>query len=79
MSESIHGHQVMQMMATSGKTYTKAELHAQIACTFGEDARFHTCMDSDMSSTDLIDFLTSKGKFIESAQGISLPQENICN
>ncbi|WP_372882302.1 YecH family metal-binding protein [Psychromonas sp.] len=78
MSESIHGHQVMQMMASSAKTYTKSELQAQIASTFGADARFHTCMDSDMSSTDLIDFLTSKGKFIESAQGISLPQENIC-
>lgn len=78
MSESIHGHQVMQMMANSGKTYTKSELQAQIALNFGEDARFHTCMDSDMSSADLIDFLTSKGKFIESEQGFSLPKENIC-
>lgn len=78
MSESIHGHQVMQMMANSAKTYTKSELQAQIAATFGEHARFHTCMDSDLSSAELIDFLTSKGKFIESEQGVSLPTENMC-
>ncbi len=78
MSESIHGHQVMEMMASSAKTYTKSTLKADIAARFGEKARFHTCMGSDLSADDLIDFLASKGKFVESEQGISMPEEHLC-
>jgi len=78
MSESIHGHKVMEMMATSGKNYSKAELRSEIALKFGENACFHTCMGSDLSADDLIDFLASKGKLVESARGISMPQDNLC-
>ncbi|WP_022943253.1 YecH family metal-binding protein [Psychromonas hadalis] len=78
MSESIHGHQVMEMMATAEKSYSKEALKAEIAIKFGEDARFHTCMGSDMTADDLIVFLASKGKFVESEQGIRLPKEHLC-
>ncbi len=78
MSESIHGHQVMEMMATAEKIYSKAELKSEIANKFGADARFHTCMGSDLTADDLIDFLASKGKFVESDQGVSMPQEHLC-
>jgi probable metal-binding protein len=78
MSESIHGHQVMEMMATSGKNYSKAALISEIATKFGDDASFYTCMNSDLSAHELIDFLTSKGKFVESDQGISMPKNHLC-
>ena len=78
MTESIHGHQVMEMMATSGINYSKETLKSEIAIKFGIEARFHTCMGSDMTADDLIDFLASKGKFVESEQGISMPQEHLC-
>ncbi|PKG39453.1 YecH family metal-binding protein [Psychromonas sp. Urea-02u-13] len=78
MSESIHGHQVMEMMAKSAKNYSKASLKSDIADQYGADARFHTCMGSDLTADDLIDFLASKGKFVESEQGISMPQEHLC-
>jgi probable metal-binding protein len=78
MSESIHGHQVMEMMATSEKTYTKIELKSEIANKFGADARFHTCMGSDLSADDLIEFLSSKGKFVESKEGLSMPENHLC-
>ena len=78
MSESIHGHQVMEMMAVAGKSYTKAALKSEIASKFGENARFHTCMGSDLTADDLIAFLASKGKFVESDQGVSMPQEHLC-
>ncbi|WP_022943002.1 DUF2492 family protein, partial [Psychromonas hadalis] len=35
MSESIHGHQVMEMMATAEKSYSKEALKAEIAIKFG--------------------------------------------
>ncbi len=78
MSESIHGHQVMEMMATSQKSYSKAELKSEIANKFGENARFHTCMGSDLTVDDLISFLASKGKFVDSEQGVSMPEEHLC-
>lgn len=78
MSESIHGHQVMEMMASSGLNYSKQTLKLDIAKKFGEHARFHTCHGSDLSADELIEFLSSKGKFIESGQGISLPKEHGC-
>jgi len=78
MSESIHGHQVMEMMATAEKSYSKVELKSEIANKFGVDARFHTCMGSDLSADDLIEFLASKGKFVESEEGVRLPQEHLC-
>lgn len=78
MSESIHGHQVMEMMATSEKTYTRPELKLEIANKFGEEARFHTCMGNDLTADSLIDFLSSKGKFVESDEGVSMPEDNLC-
>jgi len=78
MSESIHGHQVMEMMASSATTYTESELLAQVASKFGQNARFHTCMDSNLTSKNLIDFFTSKGKIVESEQGLSLALSNMC-
>jgi probable metal-binding protein len=78
MSESIHGHKVMEMMATSEKSYSKQALKLEIATQFGEEARFHTCMGSDLTADDLIEFLASKGKFVESEEGISMPEDNLC-
>lgn len=77
-NESIHGHQVMEMMATSNKAFIKSALIEEIASKFGTDARFHTCMDSDLTADDLIDFLSAKGKLVESAEGLSMTKEHIC-
>ncbi|HHW9302713.1 TPA: YecH family metal-binding protein, partial [Salmonella enterica] len=41
--ESIHGHEVLNMMIESGEQYSNASLEAAITARFGEHARFHTC------------------------------------
>lgn len=78
MSESIHGHQVMEMMAKSAKTYSRSALKAEIAAQFGGDARFHTCKHSDLTADALLDFLAAQGKFVESEAGIYMPEKNLC-
>ena len=78
MSDSIHGHQVMKMMAKSAKTYNKPALLAEIAAKFGDNACFHTCAHSDLTADALLDFFISKGKFIESEAGIYMPKRNLC-
>lgn len=39
--DSIHGHEVLNMMIESGEQYTHASLEAAIKARFGEQARFH--------------------------------------
>ncbi|QLE85991.1 DUF2492 family protein [Shewanella sp. Scap07] len=79
MSDSIHGHQVMQLMLSLGKAVTKTELKSLMAENFGEDARFHTCSASEMDAEQLIAFLDAKGKFIASNEGIETAADRICN
>ncbi len=38
--DSIHGHEVLNMMIESGEQYTHASLEAAIKARFGEQARF---------------------------------------
>lgn len=78
MNESIHGHQVMEMMAQSEKSYTTSALKLAIADKFGEEARFHTCMGSDLTADDLIEFLASKGKLVASTDGVKLAESHLC-
>ncbi|PKF61931.1 DUF2492 domain-containing protein [Psychromonas sp. psych-6C06] len=78
MSESIHGHQVIEMIAQSKKTFSKTELKERIEEKFGKNSRFHTCMGSDLSADELIEFLSEKGKIIESDAGLSMPLKHLC-
>ena len=64
--ESIHGHEVMQMMVESGAAYTKDSLEAAIITKFGKDARFHTCSAQNLTPRELVEFLESREKFIDS-------------
>ena len=78
MTETIHGHEVMAMMTKSGKVYTRAELNTEVDMTFGENSRFHTCHDSCLTTDELINFLVSKGKCIETDQGVRMSGSNPC-
>ncbi|EPA5016179.1 YecH family metal-binding protein, partial [Salmonella enterica] len=69
--DSIHGHEVLNMMIESGEQYTHTSLEAAIKARFGERARFHTCSASDMTAAELVAFLAAKGKFIAVEDGFS--------
>ncbi|WP_228728746.1 YecH family metal-binding protein [Klebsiella grimontii] len=66
---SIHGHEVLQMMISSGESYTVATLEAAIIARFGKEARFHTCSAENLSAAELVAFLQKKGKFIAVDEG----------
>ncbi|WP_059215714.1 YecH family metal-binding protein [Escherichia albertii] len=70
--ESIHGHEVLNMMIESGEQYTHASLEAAIK------ARFHTCSAEGMTAGELVAFLVAKGKFIPSGDGFSTDPGKIC-
>ena len=79
MSEETHGHEVMRMMVSSGKTYTEDSLEKSISERFGTDARFHTCSAKGMTAKELIGFFKAKGKFTGSDAGFSTAPDRICD
>ncbi|HWQ92892.1 MAG TPA: YecH family metal-binding protein [Clostridia bacterium] len=74
----IHGHEVLNMMLTSGKTYTRASLVADILIRFGVSARFHTCSAEDLTADELVTFLEAKGKFVPQADGFKTSSDLMC-
>lgn len=78
--QSIHGHEVMHMMADAGRAFTKDELVAEIGAKFGATARFHTCSAEDMDGAALVEFLAARGKFQSAGDlGMTLDVSAICN
>ncbi len=79
MAESIHGHEVMELMLSSGKAFTKESLEKALHEKFGKDARYHTCSAQQMTAAEIIDFLNSRGKFISSPGGFQTDPSKICS
>lgn len=76
--DSIHGHDVLNMMIASGEQYTHASLEAAIIKRFGAQARFHTCSAAEMTAAELVAFLAAKGKFIAKDDGFTTHESKIC-
>ena len=76
--DSIHGHEVLNMMIASGEQYSVESLEAAIHARFGEKARFHTCSAENMTAGELVAFLRNKGKFIPLESGFTTEESKIC-
>ncbi len=79
MAESVHGHEVMELMLSLGKTFTKESLENALHEKFGKDAQYHTCSAEKMSAAEIIDFLNARGKFISSPDGFQTDRSKICS
>lgn len=66
------------MMLTSGKSYTRESLAADIVSKFGSAARFYTCSADNLTPEGLIDFLEAKGKFVPSKDGFQTSADLVC-
>ena len=76
---SVHGHEVMHMMANSGIGSSRESLRQALPNQVGKDTRFHTCSAENMDADALIDFLEARGKFVDMGDGFTTPKEKICN
>ena len=74
----IHGHEVMEMMMTSDKVYTKETLMTDIIQKFGKEARFHTCSANNMTAIELVAFLEARGKLIRCEGGFQTSADTMC-
>lgn len=73
-----HGHEILHMM--EGHTYaTKQELVEAIEKRFGKEERYFTCSATDMTATEIVDFLYSKGKFKPTGEaGFTVDLTKVC-
>ena len=79
MAESIHGHEVMEMILTAETPYSRAALQQAVANRFGEAARFHTCSAQEMTLDELLIFLGRRGKVVEVDGVLETSRGEICN
>lgn len=77
--ESIHGHEVMELIAGAGRPLARGEILQAVAERFGADARFHTCSAEGMTAEELLGFLSGRGKLVGDDGGLSLDTGAICN
>jgi probable metal-binding protein len=76
--ESIHGHDVMHMIADAARPFTRDELLVEISNKFGESARFHTCSAENMTASELVDFLADRGKIQGGESAMKVDAADIC-
>ena len=76
--ESIHGHDVIDMIQQAGHAFSRAELVAAIDAQFGADARFHTCSAEGLSADGLVEFLAARGKFVGSDSALAIDPAKLC-
>ncbi len=62
MAEQVHGREVKRMAMASGKSITRAALLREVIEKFGEDTRFFSCGDKNMTADELITFFEVNGK-----------------
>ena len=78
MMRQVHGHEVLNMMISSGRTYTKQSLILEITQRFGADARFYTCSAEHLTAEQLVVFLDSKGKLLHQQNGFQTSPDLMC-
>jgi len=76
---SIHGHEVIEMIVASGRPWRRDELTREIDVRWGGQAKFHTCSATGMDSAELVQLLSSRGKFLESDEGVTMDHSKVCN
>ena len=69
--ESIHGHNVLNLIKEQSQAVSRNELLTNINHHFGDEARFHTCSAKNLSSDQLIALFLKKGK-LEEADNVIL-------
>lgn len=77
--ESIHGHDVIEMIQSAARPFSRTGLVAAIGERFGSEARFHTCSAEAMTAGELVEFLMAKGKFlIAEDAGLTIDPSKVC-
>ena len=62
MQESIHGHNVLNLIREYNQPVSKEEILTAIAQHFGSNNLFHTCSAEGLNADQLLELFLAKGK-----------------
>jgi probable metal-binding protein len=79
VNNSIHGHEIMRLIATADPPLTRSGLEAEVSQRFGVDVRFHACAGHDLTLTELLKFLSDRGKVAERDGQLHTDLGQICS
>ncbi|AMO56775.1 hypothetical protein GZ77_02595 [Endozoicomonas montiporae] len=64
MQDSIHGHNVLNLIREHNQPVNIDELLTAISQHFGTESRFHTCSAEGLSADQLVELFLAKGKLV---------------
>lgn len=74
----VHVHEILQMMATSGRGYTRESLAQAVLEKFGADTRFSTCAGGGLTAEGVVEFIEARGKLMGPDDALRLDPEKQC-
>ncbi|MDD1781996.1 YecH family protein [Enterovibrio sp. ZSDZ35] len=77
MQASIHVHQILNHLKS--EPMSEYALTDWVTREWGDEARFHTCSQKDMTFSDVLVFLRRRKKILESAGALVVNEARICN
>lgn len=75
----IHAHTVLNMLLAAEIPYSVDSLKQAVVAEYGEDVRFYTCSQQDLSFDALLEFLLDRRKVIKNGNNITANRERMCN
>ena len=79
VNNSIHGHEIMRLIAAADPPLPRSGLEAEVSQRFGADVRFHACAGHDLTLTELLEFLSDRGKVVERDGQLRTDLDQICS
>ena len=76
--KSIHGHEVMRLIAAADPPLTRAGLEREVAQQFGAAVQFHACAGHDLTLSQLLEFLSDRGKVVDRDGQLRTDLDQIC-
>lgn len=75
----VHAHNVLNMLLDAETPFTLEALKQAVFVEYGEDVRFHTCSQQDLTLDALLVFLLDRRKVIQDGDVITANRDRMCN
>ncbi|PSW19342.1 hypothetical protein C9I98_13315 [Photobacterium sanctipauli] len=75
----VHAHNVLNMLLAEEATFTMASLKQAVEAEYGEDVRFHTCSQQDLTFDALMAFLLDRRKVVKDGDIITANRDRMCS
>lgn len=75
----VHAHNVLNKLLEASTPYTLDSLHKAVLAEYGDEVRFHTCSQQDLTFDALMDFLLSKQKVVIDGEHVVANRDRMCN